>query len=361
MRALRRRRAAGTCRCARRVDPALVERVSRRSCVDPKLLEILVCPVTKGPLVYDRERQELISQVGAARLSDPRRHSGDARGRGAQARRPRNASRRADRRRRRVFTVLIPARYASTRLPGKPLADIARQADGGARRRARAGERRARASWSPPTTSASSTRSHAHGIDAVHDARRPCDRHRPPRRGGAHARASPTTTIVVNVQGDEPLLEPALIRAVAELLAAHADAAIATACHPIDDAEEAFNPNVVKVVLDRARLRAVLQPRDDSLGARCVRRATRARSRPGCRSTATTGSTPTASRSCARYPDAARPRRSSASRRWSSCARCGTATASSSSVTARHARAGRRHAEDLERVRAIYASPEATV
>ena len=57
--------------------------------------------------------------------------------------------------------------------------------------------------------------------------------------------------IVVNVQGDEPLLSPALIRAVAELLAAHPDATIATACHPITDSAEAFNPNVVKVVLDR--------------------------------------------------------------------------------------------------------------
>jgi 3-deoxy-manno-octulosonate cytidylyltransferase (CMP-KDO synthetase) len=56
--------------------------------------------------------------------------------------------------------------------------------------------------------------------------------------------------IVVNVQGDEPLLEPALIRGVAEELQTHADAAIATACHPIKDPEEAFNPNIVKVVLD---------------------------------------------------------------------------------------------------------------
>ena len=56
--------------------------------------------------------------------------------------------------------------------------------------------------------------------------------------------------IVVNVQGDEPLLEPALIRRMAEVLAAAPDAAIATACHPIDDPQEAFNPNVVKVVLD---------------------------------------------------------------------------------------------------------------
>ncbi|MEP7208785.1 MAG: 3-deoxy-manno-octulosonate cytidylyltransferase, partial [Casimicrobiaceae bacterium] len=58
-------------------------------------------------------------------------------------------------------------------------------------------------------------------------------------------------TIVVNVQGDEPLLAPALIAAVAERLAADPGAAIATACHPITDVAEAFNPNVVKVVLDR--------------------------------------------------------------------------------------------------------------
>jgi 3-deoxy-manno-octulosonate cytidylyltransferase (CMP-KDO synthetase) len=58
--------------------------------------------------------------------------------------------------------------------------------------------------------------------------------------------------IVVNVQGDEPLLEPALIRQMASTLAAHPDAAIATACHVIDDVNEAFNHNVVKVVRDAA-------------------------------------------------------------------------------------------------------------
>jgi 3-deoxy-manno-octulosonate cytidylyltransferase (CMP-KDO synthetase) len=58
--------------------------------------------------------------------------------------------------------------------------------------------------------------------------------------------------IVVNVQGDEPLLDAALIRGVASLLRSRADAAIATACHPIEDVAEAFNPNVVKVVLDHA-------------------------------------------------------------------------------------------------------------
>ena len=61
-------------------------RASRRRSVDPKLLEILVCPVTKGPLTYDREKQELDLALGAARLSGARRHSGDAGGRGARAR-----------------------------------------------------------------------------------------------------------------------------------------------------------------------------------------------------------------------------------------------------------------------------------
>jgi len=56
--------------------------------------------------------------------------------------------------------------------------------------------------------------------------------------------------IVVNVQGDEPLIAPALIRRVAESLEAHRDAQIATAAHPIREAADLTNPNVVKVVLD---------------------------------------------------------------------------------------------------------------
>jgi 3-deoxy-manno-octulosonate cytidylyltransferase (CMP-KDO synthetase) len=61
-------------------------------------------------------------------------------------------------------------------------------------------------------------------------------------------------SIVVNVQGDEPLIAPALIAKVAENLAAHREAQIATACHAIRDASELVNPNVVKVVLDNAGL-----------------------------------------------------------------------------------------------------------
>jgi 3-deoxy-manno-octulosonate cytidylyltransferase (CMP-KDO synthetase) len=62
----------------------------------------------------------------------------------------------------------------------------------------------------------------------------------------------PDDAIVVNVQGDEPLIEPGLIDEVALHLSRHADCAIATAAHPIGDIAEVFNPNVVKVVCDAA-------------------------------------------------------------------------------------------------------------
>ena len=67
----------------------------------------------------------------------------------------------------------------------------------------------------------------------------------------AAQRRYPAERIVVNVQGDEPLIEPELIRGVAQQLAAHPDAAIATACCPLTDAAQLVNPNIVKVVLDR--------------------------------------------------------------------------------------------------------------
>lgn len=56
--------------------------------------------------------------------------------------------------------------------------------------------------------------------------------------------------VVVNVQGDEPLVPPQLVRDVAALLGSHAEAAVSTACHPIHDEASLANPNVVKVVLD---------------------------------------------------------------------------------------------------------------
>ena len=148
------------------------------------------------------------------------------------------------------FTVLIPARYASTRLPGKPLADIGgkpmvvrvaeRALDSGAARVVVAtDDERVRAAVVAHGVTACMTRAdHPTGTDRLAEA--------------AVALGLADDEIVVNVQGDEPLLDPALMRAMAALLAAHPDAAMATACHPIADVAEAFNPNVVKVVLDAA-------------------------------------------------------------------------------------------------------------
>jgi 3-deoxy-manno-octulosonate cytidylyltransferase (CMP-KDO synthetase) len=147
-----------------------------------------------------------------------------------------------------TFSVLIPARYASTRLPGKPLLDIAGKpmvvrvaeralASGAERVVVATDDERIRAAASQHGIDAVLTRSdHPTGTDRLAEA--------------AAQLKLEDKTIVVNVQGDEPLLEPALIREVAAALRAHADAAIATACHPIADPAEAFNPNVVKVVLD---------------------------------------------------------------------------------------------------------------
>ncbi|MFO1283963.1 MAG: 3-deoxy-manno-octulosonate cytidylyltransferase [Burkholderiales bacterium] len=148
-----------------------------------------------------------------------------------------------------TFSVLIPARYASTRLPGKPLADL-----GGRPMVVRVAER-ARASGAARVVVATDdARVHdsvrAHGFESLMTrADHPTGTDRLAEAAAALGLAP--ESIVVNVQGDEPLLEPALVRRMAELLAAHPDAAIATACHPIVDVDEAFNPNVVKVVLDR--------------------------------------------------------------------------------------------------------------
>src|SRR6478609_1025197 len=146
------------------------------------------------------------------------------------------------------FVVVIPARYASTRLPGKPLADVAgkpmvvrvaerARGSGAARIVVATDDERIRDAVTAHGFESVMTRSdHETGTDRLAEA--------------AVRLHLPADHIVVNVQGDEPLLEPALIRQMARLLAGASDAAMATACHAIDDAREAFNPNVVKVVLD---------------------------------------------------------------------------------------------------------------
>jgi 3-deoxy-manno-octulosonate cytidylyltransferase (CMP-KDO synthetase) len=149
-----------------------------------------------------------------------------------------------------VYIALIPARYSSTRLPGKPLSDI-----GGKPMVVRVAER-ARAGGAQRVVVATDDERiadavNSHGFEAVMtrgDHPTGTDR----LAEAAKLLALDDSAIVVNVQGDEPLLEPSLMREVAETLSAHGDAAIATACHLIEDPTEAFNPNVVKVVLDRA-------------------------------------------------------------------------------------------------------------
>ena len=111
----------------------------------------------------------------------------------------------------------------------------------------------------------------AHGVEALLTRTDHASGQRPPGRSLRPARPGRTRTIVVNVQGDEPLIEPALIDAVARTLAAHPDAAMSTAAHAIDSLEDFTNPNVVKAVLDAQRLRALLQPRADPVVARRLR------------------------------------------------------------------------------------------
>ena len=148
------------------------------------------------------------------------------------------------------FSVIIPARLASTRLPNKPLADIAglpmvvrvaqRAALSGAGRVVvAADDPRIVAACAEYGVQALLTRAdHASGSDRLAEA---CV------QLGLDAQA-----VVVNVQGDEPLIEPALIDACAALLDAHPDCAVGTAAHAIDTLADYLNPNVVKVVLDAA-------------------------------------------------------------------------------------------------------------
>lgn len=148
------------------------------------------------------------------------------------------------------FRVVIPARYASTRLPGKPLLPIAGrpmlahvyeralQCGAGEVVIATDDERIAQAAAGFGADVCMTDAGHTSGTERLAEV--------------IAIRGWPADSIVVNVQGDEPLIEPALIRQVAQDLAASPDAAIATLACPFA-ADPAHNdPNVVKVVLDRA-------------------------------------------------------------------------------------------------------------
>ncbi|WP_029685003.1 3-deoxy-manno-octulosonate cytidylyltransferase [Tatumella saanichensis] len=145
------------------------------------------------------------------------------------------------------FVVIIPARYASTRLPGKPLVDIhgqpmvihvLRQAQA-------SGANRVIVATDHPDVAAAVTAAggevcmtredHQSGTERLAEVIESCQ--------------FADDDIIVNVQGDEPLIPPVIIRQVADNLAA-ATSGMATLAVPLTDAEEAFNPNAVKVVTD---------------------------------------------------------------------------------------------------------------
>lgn len=145
------------------------------------------------------------------------------------------------------FTVLIPARLASTRLPDKPLADL-----GGAPMVVRVAQRAEQSSAAQVVVAADSARiadaCSRHGVRAV------LTRADHPSGSDRLAEACEHLglagdDVVVNVQGDEPLIDPALIDAVAGLLRARPQASMSTAAHPIASVADFTNPNVVKVVL----------------------------------------------------------------------------------------------------------------
>jgi len=147
-----------------------------------------------------------------------------------------------------MFKVVIPARYASTRLPGKPLLDIAgkpmviRVAEQASRSHADAVviatdfEKILTVAEQHGYSAVMTKIDHASGTDRIAEV---------VQKMGWHDDA-----IVVNVQGDEPLIDPKLINEVALTLAHNHAAVMATACHPIHDEATFLNPNVVKVVMD---------------------------------------------------------------------------------------------------------------
>jgi 3-deoxy-manno-octulosonate cytidylyltransferase (CMP-KDO synthetase) len=143
------------------------------------------------------------------------------------------------------FTVIIPARLASTRLPNKPLADL-----GGKPMVVRVAER-ARDSGAERIIVATdhadiAAACAAHGIEVCMTR---ADHPSGTDRIAEVARTLPLDAVVVNLQGDEPLIDPSLLAACASRISP--EVPMATCAHPVDSAQDAFNPNVVKVVLDK--------------------------------------------------------------------------------------------------------------
>ena len=148
------------------------------------------------------------------------------------------------------FTVVIPARYAAQRLPGKPLADLHgrplilhvcdRAASSGAAKVivATDDERVSAACTAAGVEVQITGTQHASGTDRIAEV--------------AERRGWREDEIIVNLQGDEPLMPPADIEQAAALLHGRSDAQLSTLCTPIHDLAEFLNPNVVKVVADQS-------------------------------------------------------------------------------------------------------------
>lgn len=146
------------------------------------------------------------------------------------------------------FKVVIPARYGSSRLPGKPLLEIAgrpmvahvveRALHSGAEEVliATDDERIAAAVQGMGAEVIMTSKDHPSGTDRLQEV--------------ARKKGWPDDTIVVNVQGDEPLIPPVVINQVARNIEASSEAGIATLAEPLTSAEQLFNPNIVKLVRD---------------------------------------------------------------------------------------------------------------
>jgi 3-deoxy-manno-octulosonate cytidylyltransferase (CMP-KDO synthetase) len=147
-----------------------------------------------------------------------------------------------------AFRVVVPARFASTRLPGKPLLMLAgrpliahvceRALQAGAREVCVATDdaRIATAVQAQGVDAVMTSPAHASGTDRIAEV--------------ARVRGWAADDIIINLQGDEPLVPPELLGRLAGALAAHAEAGIATVAVGIHEPDELFNPNIVKVVLD---------------------------------------------------------------------------------------------------------------
>lgn len=147
------------------------------------------------------------------------------------------------------YKIVIPARYASSRLPGKPLIPLA-----GKPMVQHVYERAIEAGASEVIVATDDARiqevvkefgghvmmtsvEHENGTERIAEV--------------ANAKGWPDDTVVVNLQGDEPLIPQSLIELTAQGLLDNADAGMSSVCTPIDSVEDVFNPNVVKVVLNQ--------------------------------------------------------------------------------------------------------------